>query len=182
MASLLLVLLYKQLTDGTMKRIYPVLIALALAVSSTTANAGLINFSFSFSDANNGTDVTGIVEGLSDNLAGQLATSVEILTATGGFGVGEYVPGFNNSWDVFGGVVTDYDFLSLLVGGASPFPGLVMGPACGIICFGLDPDTTDGNVTANVGSVAFTAVPAPATIALFGLGLTGLGWSKRKKA
>jgi len=31
----------------------------------------------------------------------------------------------------------------------------------------------------------FTAaepVPAPATLALFGLGLLGLGWSKRKKA
>jgi hypothetical protein len=26
------------------------------------------------------------------------------------------------------------------------------------------------------------AVPAPATLALFGLGLLGLGWSKRKKA
>jgi hypothetical protein len=49
----------------------------------------------------------------------------------------------------------------------------VGGPTNGY-SFGLD----DINVTLSGGN----PVPAPATLALFGLGLAGLGWSRRKKA
>jgi len=43
-----------------------------------------------------------------------------------------------------------------------------------------------GNIGSDIRGLAFVpdsvAVPSPATLALFGLGLAGLGWSRRKKA
>jgi PEP-CTERM motif-containing protein len=44
------------------------------------------------------------------------------------------------------------------------------------------PGTWNGNFTLFGVDAVDSAVPAPATLALFGLGLAGLGWSRRKKA
>jgi len=44
----------------------------------------------------------------------------------------------------------------------------------------FNPRTWNGNIYYDVGPSS--SVPAPATLFLFGLGLTGLGWSRRKKA
>jgi hypothetical protein len=43
-------------------------------------------------------------------------------------------------------------------------------------------DTTYSVAEATLEYSAVESVPAPATLALFGLGLAGIGWSKRKKA
>ncbi|MEM8806877.1 MAG: hypothetical protein AAGF01_12690 [Cyanobacteria bacterium P01_G01_bin.38] len=56
--------------------------------------------------------VTGRVRGLTDNATGP-ATSVEVLSHTFGFGVGEYVGSpSRNTWTLQSGMITSYSFLS----------------------------------------------------------------------
>lgn len=93
-----------------MKRI---LAAVIFALSSLAAHATTLDFNFTFINAvNGGGTVTGIVRGLVDN-ATVAATSVEVLTNTDGFGIGEYVGDpIANSFTVSSGVVTAFDFSS----------------------------------------------------------------------
>lgn len=68
-----------------------------------------IDFTFSFADSFENTMVTGIIRGLVDDTADQAASSVEIVSSSGGFGVGEPT---NNAWTVVNGGISDYIFLS----------------------------------------------------------------------
>lgn len=101
-------------------------LALALAVlmlSTVAQSAPLLDFSFTFTNRWNPADpslgnqsgtgvVTGIVRGLTNN-GTSAASSVEILSNTEGYGLGEYVgdPIFN-TWTVANGVLTNFFFLS----------------------------------------------------------------------
>ncbi len=98
------------------------LVAAAMVVlSSFAAQATTLDFNFSFTNtANGGGVVTGIVRGLTDN-ATTSASSLEILSNEGGFGVREYVPSTaGNSWTVVNGVITNFIFASQ--SGHSTFP------------------------------------------------------------
>lgn len=99
-------------------------VAFAVLMLSAAAEAApVLNFNFTFTNKWNPADpllgnqsgtgvVTGIVRGLTDN-ATSAATSVEVLSNSEGYGVGEYVgnPKFN-SWTVTNGVLTKFFFLS----------------------------------------------------------------------
>ncbi|MGF1520467.1 MAG: PTPA-CTERM sorting domain-containing protein [Nodosilinea sp.] len=90
-----------------------------LALEAALSPAAMaLSFGFSFTNtAYNSENVTGIVRGLTEGTSS--ATSVEILSNTGGFGLGEYVgnppPGaefYRNTWSVRNGMVNAVDFLS----------------------------------------------------------------------
>jgi hypothetical protein len=93
----------------------------ALPLSLTAQNpATALDFSFSFNNALNGSgSVTGVIRGLEEGTGA--ADSVEVLSNTLGFGLGEYVgnPG-NNTWTVLSGEITAFNFLSFGVRNTSP--------------------------------------------------------------
>jgi hypothetical protein len=65
--------------------------ALTAMVAPDMATAATLNFNFDFSNlAGFNGEITGIVRGLNDNATGP-ASSVEVLSNTAGFGLGEYV-------------------------------------------------------------------------------------------
>lgn len=79
-----------------------------------TMPATAVDFSFSFENALNGNGtVTGLIRGLEEGTGA--ATSVEVLSNTAGFGIGEYVQVgslFDNSWTVLDGNLVAFDFIS----------------------------------------------------------------------
>jgi hypothetical protein len=109
------------------------------------------------------------------------ASGVEVTSNTDGFGLGEYVgnPAVN-FWVVSSGVITSFDFAS---GGA--LNGLFMASIGSMVFAGMS-DTAGPISAASETGLVFerldptSDVPIPATLALFGLGLLGLGWSRRK--
>jgi hypothetical protein len=82
--------------------------------------ASAIDFGFSFKNTlNNGGSVTGVIRGLEEGTGA--ATSVEVLSNTAGYGLGEYVGSPNdNSWTVLGGNLVTFDFLSFGVNNTPP--------------------------------------------------------------
>ena len=84
---------------------------------------------------------------------------------------------FLASWDriAFAGDLYSEDSIDYrpTPGSWSTGRGIGLGP--------LDDTTGDENLTMATYRLAETAVPAPATLALFGLGLAGLGFSRRKR-
>jgi hypothetical protein len=91
-----------------------------IGITLLTMPASAINFSFSFENAlenpfdsvNSGGSVTGIIRGLEEGTGA--ATSVEVLSNTAGYGLGEYVgsPDYN-SWTVLDGNLVAFIFYSL---------------------------------------------------------------------
>ncbi|MEM7743768.1 MAG: hypothetical protein AAF409_08665 [Pseudomonadota bacterium] len=150
------------------------------------------NFSFTNSSVAGGGSVTGIVRGLRDNMSGQAATSVEILTNTAGFGVGEYVGSPNrNSWDVAGGVITQASFRSF--GGSNTAPSVTDSSFAitessvlpGIVQVGVRnaPDFSFATSTGQSPQQFFTptVIPLPATLPLLLGALWLIGLAARRK-
>lgn len=100
------------------------MIALTSAVALGAAFAGsaeAVDFRFQFNNVLNGGGVVeGFIRGLEDD-GTSAATSVEVISNTAGFGIGEFVGNpFLNTWTVTGGILTDFDFLSFGTSNTSP--------------------------------------------------------------
>jgi len=170
-------------------------------LAGTAANATSLDFNFSFTNvAEGGEDVFGIIRGLSDVATSQQASSVEILTTTGGetadgYGVGEYIGNaFRNSFVVVGGQITSADF------GSSCFfscPGGILTPSIAFQYFVGEFGTSSVAVLTGGGApmfslertlITFTAVsavqPSPIPLPAGGLllltGLAGIAALRRR--
>ncbi len=176
-------------------RTFVTVAAIVIMATLPARAATMIDFNFSFTNdpTIGGGNITGIVRGLRDNMSGQAATSVEILTNTAGFGVGEYVGSPNrNSWDVAGGLITQASFRSF--GGSNTAPSVTdstfgiteSSVLPGIVQIGLK-NQTDFAIARSTGQspqqfFTPTVIPLPATLPLLlgALGLFGLA-ARRKK-
>ena len=90
-------------------------------MSVVSAQAATLDFTFSFTNvASGGGIVAGIVRGLTDD-ATSAASSVEVLSNTSGFGVGEYVgKPLLNLWILTAGNITGVNFNSFGLFNVSP--------------------------------------------------------------
>ena len=91
-----------------------IILVLTLSLLSLPAAASHLDLSFyfSFTDADDGEVVTGVVRGLREGISEPY--SVEVLSNTEGFGLGEYYDGsgtHSNTWTVTAGVITSVDFI-----------------------------------------------------------------------
>lgn len=171
------------------------MIAITAPISARAAT--IIDFTFSFTNdpSNGGGDITGIIRGLEDNMSDQAATSIEILSNTAGFGIGEYIgnPSENN-WDVAGGLVTD---AFVLVFGVFNTPPAVTDStlsfgtsASGIVATGVGdrPDEVSENSQGLTTQQFFmpvtpppAVIPLPATLPLLFGALGALGVAARRR-
>lgn len=167
----------RQIVWGLLMRIFAMISAAILAAGQVQA----ATFTFSFYNwANGGGDVTGVVRGLADN-ATSAASSVEILSNTAGFGLGEYVGTASaNQWTTKNGKLLDFEFLAeslLLVrwlesgrywteAGLSEIPGGLGSAGGGITHLKFDPPLGE--------------VPLPASLSLLAGALLGLRMLQRR--
>jgi hypothetical protein len=112
-------------------------------------------------------------------------TTTSVGDASGVFGVGIDI--LSNSQSLpYHAFVTfgDASTIDYLLPGAGTFWGINSPLNIASIDFGLinGGTTVSGSFAIDNLTIGSAAVPAPATLALFGLGLAGLGWSRRKKA
>jgi hypothetical protein len=176
-----------------MKR-FLALAALAIVLSTTAARAMTVDFAFSFTNifgpAGSGV-VTGVVRGLQDN-ATSAATSVEILTNTEGFGLGEHIgipP--ENTWTVESGKIVDFRFVSLGESNSSPAvtnASLAFDVFDTLFLAGLTPNSAFARLGFTSG-LTFTAlppspttVPLPAPALLLAAAAGSLGLLRRRRA
>jgi hypothetical protein len=94
------------------RSVFLVLSTSVIGTTLATMPAKAIDFGFSFENAlNEGGTVTGVIRGLEEGTGA--ATSVELLTNTAGFGLGEYVGNPEvNFWTVLGGDLVAFNFFS----------------------------------------------------------------------
>lgn len=164
--------------------------ALLLSAWVSSANATLI-FDFSFTDIANGDiDVTGEILGLENNATGA-ASAVNIISNSGGFGIGEYIgnPEYN-LFTVVDNEITSFDFLAFGVFNTAPqvtSSSFRILDAYGERYIGMSNDSR-GISAANVKLQNFVVslrtvnVSEPGTFILLSLGIAGLCLSRRKKS
>ncbi len=180
--------------DNKMSKLYFTLrngffavITLGFMALTSPAQAMLLDFNFSFINTANGSGsgtVTGIIRGLTDNSTGQ-ASSVEVLTNTDGFGIGEYGIGNPGStFTVSSAAITLYDYGSFGISNSFPlvtsstlllFKSLTQNNA------GLTnaPDTSNSRATLVTFS-RVSVVPLPPAGILFGSSLVFLTMLRKR--
>lgn len=164
-----------------------------------SVNAHALTMSFSFGEDGvadfGGTpvagSVTGVISGLQDNLANQIAgITVEIFAYPAGLGgiINDGLIASNwgtivgTGFSVFGGVLTGAEFAAQTTVGADAFDQIRLNyQSYNLLTFDAGATIT-GNSGGFSGAIYSTTVPEPASLALVGLGLAGLGFSRRKKA
>ncbi len=169
---------------------------LAVLLSPMAANAGLIGFNFSQGGFDEGADVTGIFYGQDLDGNGQLSSFAGEITyfsmsfsgnsIVGAFSLG-FLDLFGLVYDLDGGDLGDG--ISLDVEGIGAFGGryeYAAGPGpFGICGIGLDCayvfDFDTGAETLSQELVLISRIPEPGTLALLGIGLLGMGLSRRRK-
>lgn len=159
-----------------------------LAVGGILAPAAsALDFTFSFNNTvKDGGTVTGIVRGLTDNST-SAATSLEVLTNTAGFGIGEYIGNPDlNSFTLSAGAITSAVFVSFGFQNTSP---AVTGSSLELALndpfygnfTGLDDNPFLIRVKENTGLTFTPATPIPTPALLPGLlGMGIAAWRKRK--
>ncbi|MEM1361186.1 MAG: VPLPA-CTERM sorting domain-containing protein [Pseudomonadota bacterium] len=146
-----------------------------------TVSAAALSFNFSFTNvANGGGTVTGIIRGLADT-GFSSASSLEILSNSGGFGIGEYVGDpLDNLFEVTNGQIVFADFEAFGAFNSPPDVTDSSFELC-ILCFpGLNESQiglTNSEISVltestSVSGLTISAVPLPAA---FPLALAGLG-------
>jgi hypothetical protein len=171
--------------------------ALLIALGGTAATAATLDFDFSFTNTVDGRNdlVTGVIRGLTDN-AESSARSVEILTNSGGFGIGEYIgaPSLNR-FNIANGSILSASFKAL--GQDNTAPGVTdasLSFSIGAICTTRCRSYAEAGLTALAGTAtalstpitftaalpAPTAVPLPAGVWLLSGAIAGLALFRRK--
>jgi len=172
------------------------MIGIVIWLYGAAAFAGTIDFTFEFTDlANGGNVVTGIIRGLSEGVSS--ATSVEVLSNTGGYGIGEYAmnwsptpPGTPNEnlFTVFQGMITQVSFVSFGVNNLPPDVTdslLVLATFNNVTLYGGLSPFPNGGTSSTRSLVTYTvvpvAVPEPATFPLLLLGMAVLGLTRYRR-
>lgn len=163
-------------------------IVVVFGIVSGPVSAATLNFNFSFTNAQPGSKdelITGIVRGLVDNGTSK-ATSVEVLSNTAGYGLGEYLSASSsNRWVVASGAIIGFQFRSLGKDNAFPavtdssltlFDYAICTRRCRSRSIGSGLTQSANNVQSSTNPVSFdlapAAVPLPAGFLLL---LSGLG-------
>ena len=179
-----------------MKQVAKVLTGLAIFLGASAANAGLFSFNFSNVTGAVPGDVSGVIT-LPDGDGVFSASSVvvqsspaalgwtlpeEFVSATYTFGINEFTVVGNQIVDVefIAATFGSFDAVGLSIEADAFFVGTRLTPANKPPGSGLGGGVVDGSGFTS--TLVFGSIPLPSTIVLFGLGLAGLGLSRRRKA